>query len=343
MMVRRHRTSRRTAVLGLGMAFVLLGSSCSTDGGGTPRPTSTVEVRPQYVALVDAVVAQGARVWVETDLLKAWLAGPDRYESVLSRVLALAARPGVDGVKIADELGYRDGASEDQVRDFLAAATKDIHEGLPGRKVLVDFIVPELGCVFWWQPGSPSHASRLACAEQERTRDPATSLAAVDRYIAAGGIDVIDLSPGLRKGGDYTGWSTSRDAAMAVIWDEASRRWGDKVRLQARKALAHPGVYRGTMATAEADVTTFVDIPLAHGAQAVDIWTWGQPYKDGTYTLTDPGLASNALVQQLWERRKKGVELWTHMTPSSLQVGLAPDVAAATAIFSTIFVASGTG
>ena len=36
---------------------------------------------------------------------------------------------------------------------------------------------------------------------------------------------------------------------MAVIWQEADRRWGNKVRLQARKALAHPGKYQGTDAT----------------------------------------------------------------------------------------------
>ena len=342
-MAAKGRLRLRAATLGVAVALVLLGGSCTN---GTPGPdggSTKAEVRPQYAALVDAVVAQGGRVWIETDLLKAWLAGAERYEDVLARVLALADRPGVDGIKIADELGYRDGASPEQARDYLAQTTKAIHERLPGRKVLVDFIVPELGCVSWWDAEGPSSASRAACAEAERTRDPATSLAAVDGYINAGGVDVIDLSPGLRKGSDYSGWGTSRNAAMAVIWQEADRRWGNKVRLQARKALAHPGKYQGTDASAAADVETFVDIPLSHGAQAVDIWTWGQPYKGGTYTLTDPGLTSNALVQQLRERRSKDVDLWTHMTPSALQVGLAPDVAAATAIFSTIFVASGAG
>jgi hypothetical protein len=342
-MAAKRRLRLRTAALGVAAALVLLGGSCTDDGAGPVGGSTKAEVRPQYAAVVDAVVAQGGRVWIETDLLKAWLAGPERYEDVLARVLALADRPGVDGVKIADELGYRDGASPEQARDFLAQTTKAIHERLPGRKVLVDFIVPELGCISWWDAQGPSHTSREECAAAERTRDPATTLAAVDGYVSAGGVDVIDLSPGLRKGSDYTGWGTTRNAAMAVIWQEADRRWGDKIRLQARKALAHPGRYQGTEESAAADVETFVDIPLAHGAQAADIWTWGQPYKGGTYTLTDPGLTSNALIQQLRERRAKGVDLWTHMTPSALQVGLAPDVAAATAIFSTIFVASGAG
>ena len=99
----------------------------------------------------------------------------------------------------------------------------------------------------------------------------------------------------------------------------------------------------GTAADAAADVRTFVDIPLAHGAKAVDIWAWSQPYKGGTYTITDPGLQPNPLVEALRTRRDRGAELWTHMTPSSLQTGLEADVKAALTMFGTVFVASGTG
>jgi hypothetical protein len=342
------RAVRPAALLAAVVASLLLVTSCSTQTAPPPRPTGTAtatatEVRPQYVTLVDALAAHGARVWVETDLLRAWLDGPERYRSVLDRVVSLAGRPGVDGVKIADELGYRDGSTEPQVRDFLAAATRDVHQRLPGRKVLVDFIVPELGCVAWWAPQQPSHGSRMACASEQRAKDPAVTLAAVDAYVSGHGIDVVDLSAGLREASQYAGWGITRDDAMAAAWDQARGRWGSQVRLQARKALAHPGKYPGTAASAAADVRTFVDIPLEHGAKAVDVWTWGQPYKGGTYSLTDPGLASNPLVEQLSQRRRSGVQLWTHMTPSSLQVGLDRDVAAATGIFSTVFAASGTG
>ena len=343
---RRPARSVRAALAGL---LVLLAAGCTSgqpapDGTAAAGPSGTsVQARPQYAALVDAVVAHGGRVWIETDLLKAWLAGPETYDGVLARVLALASRPGVDGVKIADELGYRDGASPEQAAEFLARTTAAIHEALPGRKVLVDLIVPELGCAAWWEPSGPSHADRDRCAAAARTRDPAAALAAVDGYVSADGLDVVDLSPGLRSDGEYAAWGVSRDAVMAAAWDEADRRWGDEVHLQARKALAHPGRYPGTAASAAADVRTFVDVPLAHGAHAVDVWTWSQPYKGGTYQLTDRGLASNPLVEQLRARRARGVALWTHMTPSSLQIGLEQDVAAATAIFSTVFVASGTG
>ncbi|MFM6849322.1 MAG: hypothetical protein ACKOVB_09490 [Terrabacter sp.] len=353
----RRRPARRAsppaATLGLWVVLTLFGAAaCTTGSSATPSPSrsevATASVRPQYVALAAAVAAHGAKAWVEADLVRAWVAGPERYAEVLDKVVALAGRPGVAGVKVADELGYEDGTDATTDQAFLAATTRSLHERLPGRKVVVDLVVPELGCLSWAGvpasvAGADSLAGRRACGTGATARNPAVALTAVDRYVAKGGLDVVNLSAGLRSEAEYAAWGTTRDAAMAAAWDEASRRWGGTVRLQARKALAHPGAYPGTRESAEADVHTYVDVPLAHGAKAVDIWTWSQPYKGATYTLTDARLAPNALTRALLDRRRRGVELWTHMTPSSLQVGLDQDVAAAVSIFSGVLVASGTG
>lgn len=223
--------------------------------------------------------------------------------------------------------------------------------------MLIDVVVPELGCLAWQAfapPGTPGATAWAAasaaarremrgCAESEALNNPAATIAAVDGYVRDGGIDVLDLSGGLRDPAEYASWGTSRDAAMTAIWSEATRRWGAAVTLQARKALAHGGSYAKPAAAAEADVHTYVDIPLANGARAVDVWTWSQPYRGSQFQLTDPGLVDNALIAALRERRQRGASLWTHMTPSSLQRGLEDDVRAATSIFGTIFVTSGTG
>ena len=348
MNLRPRRSALPAAVLGV----VLLAGCAACSSGSEAAPSgpasASVTVKPKYVALAEAVAAHGAKAWVEADLVKAWLAGPEKYATALETVIALADRPGVAGVKIADELGYDDQTDATTVLAFLTSTTRTLHERLPGRKVVVDFIVPELGCLAWsgvpdTVAGPASAAGRRSCGAAEVGRNPAVALTAIDGYIGKGGLDVVDLSVGLRSDAEYADWGTTRDAAMAAAWDEASRRWRTKVRLQARKALAHSGPYEGTKETAEADVRTYVDIPLAHGAHAVDIWTWSQPYKGGTYTLTDPKLAPNDLTRALLERRRRGVELWTHMTPSSMQVGLEQDVATAVTIFSGVLVASGTG
>lgn len=303
------------------------------------RGSQTVAAAP-YVKLATSLVARGVDVWVETDLVKAYLAGPARYRQVLAISLDLARRKGVSGIKIADELGYHDGTTPDTARALVVKAAHDIHAAQPATKVLIDVVVPELGCLSW-RPDATDGEN--ICGATARIRDPAASLAAIDSYVATGALDVVDLSPGLGDAAFYAQQGTSRDDAMRFAWREAVRRWGGRVTLQARKALARPGPYPYTAARAEADVHTYVDIPLAEGAHAVDIWTWAQNYQGQFVTITDPGGQPNALTRALQERRAKGAKLWTHMTPSSLQVNLSRDVADVSAQFDAVFVAAGTG
>lgn len=303
------------------------------------RASQTVAASP-YVTLATSLVAHGVDVWVETDMVKAYLAGPQRYRQVLAISLDLARHKGVRGIKIADELGYHDGTTPDTARALVVLAAHDIHAAQPSTKVLIDVVVPELGCLSW----KPAPTSGMkVCGASARVRNPAASLTAIDSYVATGALDVVDLSPGLGDDAFYAQQGTSRDEAMRLSWREAVRRWGGRVTLQARKALARPGPYPYTAAQAEADVHTYVDIPLAEGAHAVDIWTWAQNYQGKFVTITDPGGRPNALTRALQDRRAEGAKLWTHMTPSSLQMDLGRDVAEVSAQFNAVFVAAGTG
>lgn len=326
-----------------GVAGALLVGACSRPVPGAVdvvQLSGRITAEARYVTLAAQLVARGTGVWVESDFVKASQAGPARYRQVLSIALDLARRPGVSGIKIADELGYHDGTDPAHARALLRQATQDIHSALPTSKVLIDMVVPELGCLSWTREAT---ADMRLCGASTRVQDPGATIAAVDDYIASSGLDVLDLSPGLRDDSWYAAQGSSRDAAMRIAWREAARRWGGRVTLQARKALAHPGRYPYTAARAEADVHTFVDIPLSEGAKAVDIWTWAQLYQGQFVTLTDPGAKPNALTRALQERRKKGAAVWTHMTPSALQVDLGYDVVAASREFDAIFVAAGTG
>jgi hypothetical protein len=302
---------------------------------------STALPRAPYIGMVDMVAAQRAKVWVEVDLVKAWETGPQRYADVLNIAVKLAARRGVVGIKIADELGYHDGLdTPERARAFLAQASRDIRSRLPDTKILVDMVVPQFGCLAW----ASEQAARLSCANSAAETSPAATIDAVDTYVAAKTFDVLDLSAGLLDQTTYLAWGTTRDQAMLAVWKEAVRRqWGALVTLQARKAMAHPGSYQGTAAQAEADLHTFVDIPLANGAKAVDIWAWRQMYEGSMYRLYDPGLRTNPLIAGLARRRAAGAHLFTHMSPSSVEVSQKTDVSAATAIFGAIFVAAGAG
>jgi hypothetical protein len=334
---------RRPTVAALALASLLVGG-CSAPTPGATSPSAGIdEARSttdgRYALLVADLHHRGTGVWIESDFVKAYLDGPARYHQVLDAALALARRPGVSGIKVADELGYHDGTDPEQASAVVKAAVRDIHTASPTTKVLIDVVVPELGCLSWTPTSTP--AMRM-CGANAQSSSPGASVAAVDGYVAAG-VDVIDLSTGLQDDGWYDGQGTSRDEAMRLCWREAVRRWGGTVTLQARKALAHPGAYDGGSARAQADVHTFVDIPLEEGAAAVDIWTWAQQYRGRLVTLTDPGGAPNALTVALQQRRKEGALLWTHMTPSVYQVDRQHDVPAVSRQFDVVFVAAGTG
>jgi len=305
--------------------------------GDTPAATTP------YEATVDAAARRRLQVWIETDLAKFWLRGRPQFDAAVRGLAALANRPGVVGVKIADELGYKDGFGDPRrVRAFLDDAAHSLRRAAPNRLILVDFVVPELGCA----PGLAAVAIMAdPCRAAARARYPALRLEAVDGYLASGDLDVIDLSTGLLEPSDYEGWGIDREAAQRAAWQEvASRGWQRHVVVQARKALAHPGPYPQYQAgSAQGDARVFLDLPREAGAAAVDVWTWRQTYKSEVVRLMDPGLEPNPLWDALRQRRERGMVLFTHFTPSSVERGLDADLDMLSTVFSGVFVAAGLG
>lgn len=351
------RLSRPVLAVVTGAAVAILPAAC---GGAAPHPAGP---RPEvsgplhgwtppqpealsplgdYQAAVKAAVAVHLRVWIETDLVKRWEEGPTWFRAAVSRVAELARQPGVAGIKIADELGYNDGMnSASKIRKFLSAAAQALHAAAPGKLILVDLVVPQLGCL----PGHQAAGSPAAtCARREQAAYPQLALPDVDTYLHMHAIDVLDLSTYLLSADTYKGWGANADSAQSAAWQEVDKRgWPRLVRLQARKALAHPGTYLGGSATSAADVQTYVDIPLAHDAHAVDIWTWNQLYEGQEYHLMNPGMRPNALWDQLQRLRHAGDVLFTHFSPHSVILGLHSDLAEIATVFTDIFLPAGTG
>lgn len=354
------RACRAAAVLAV---TAVMASACSTPTGpvafnqpppaapkvlwSSPPPVKRPSPPPMappgdYVRAVGIAVQDHLRVWIETELVTRWLAGPASFRTGIRRVAFLAGRPGVAGIKIADEMGYQDGlTSPAQMRRFLLATARALHAAVPHALILVDMVVPELGC----QPGAELAGSPAAtCAAQARAAYPQLALSQISSYLRLHAIDVLDLSAGLLEPSTYAAWGTTTDVAEAAAWRVVGRLgWGKLVHLQGRKALAHPGRYTGTLKQAEATVHTYVDIPLSSGAGAVDIWAWRQQYKDATYRLLNPGLQANTLWTALEQRRRDHDVLFTHMSPTSVESGLATDLAKIATVFTNIFIAAGTG
>lgn len=311
----------------------------------TPLPPSSTGPRMStdpYADLAMRMTTLGVDVWFETDLVERWLQGPAAFEETLARLGQLAAVTGVRGFKVADELGYNDGLnSPAQVEAFLRDVRAGLRARVRGAKVLVDVVIPELGCLGWSPLGS------TGCAGQARSQYPAASTAEVSRYLRLGLVDRLDLSTSLLDEWTYRRWGLTPAVAQRMAWSQVDRLgWAGLTALQGRKALADIGGYQGSPQQAAQDVRTYVDIPTAEGAVGVDIWTWRQQYDGGTVSLLDDALGDNPLWDALQVRHRRGVRLFTHMTPSLLpatRAARAREYSRVADVFDAVFVAAGTG
>jgi len=334
---------------------LLLVSGCASDAGraagppnggrpsghgGTFAPVSASS--DPYAASIDMFHRLGLQVWVDSDLAGRWQDGRQAFHAALVRDAQLAQRPGVVGIKVADELGYNDGLdTPEQVQQFLDATAKALHRMAPGTRILVDMVVPDLGCLGWLASQLPQAGQ---CAAQERSANPAANMRAVGGYLASGTIDALDLSTSLRDPDEYASWGIGIDQAQRAAWTEVKRLgWANEVTLQTRHAMAHPGTYPSDAATAWTDVDTYVQIPTAEGAHAVQVWTWRQEYDGQTVRLVDPGLRPNPLWQALLAARRAGVFMTTTFTPSSVEKSPEVDARMIAQVFQGVYVAAGTG
>ncbi len=325
------------------------GARASAGAGAGPRqPAVTSPAAPplapigSYQKAVESALADHLRVWIEADLVKRWEEGPNSFAAAVHRVAVLADRPGVAGIKIADELGYKDGMdSAAMIRDFLSDAARALHAAAPGKLLLVDMLVPELGCLPGHQPPGSGPAE---CDSRQLVRYPQLSLRSVGSYLRMRVINVLDLSADLQTASTYAVWGATAATAETDAWQEADHLgWPALVHLQARKALAFPGSFTGTPSEVAADLHVFVEVPLQNGASAVDIWAWHQEFDGQMYQLMNPGMRPNPLWSGLAQLRRDGDVLFTHMSPSSVESSVSGDLAEIATVFTDIFLPAGTG
>jgi hypothetical protein len=303
---------------------------------GSPGITST----DPYLRTAEELRSRKVRVWFEIDLVAPWLDGPTTFRRAVQRVAELARFPGTVGFKVADELGYHDGlSSQVQVIAFLRATRAALTRVAPDAQVLVDAVVPELGCL------SGLDAAGAACAREVRATSPGATVDTVSSYLAAGLVDRLDLSGGLLTASDYRDRGLTLLQADRRVWRRVDALgWSTRTGLQGRKALAMDGGWSGTDATASNAGKLYVDVPRQYGAHAVDIWAWRQAYDGGTYSLLATDLRPNPLWDVLLARKRAGAHLFTHVTPSTLSTGVlrrAHEYDLIASAFDDVFVAAG--
>ncbi len=324
------------------------GGPAAADTPSTPNTPIPIVVPPspgnvdRYLKAIQTAGDDGLRVWIEADLVKRWRAGAESFQQGIDVIAREAQNSAVVGIKIADELGYHDGlTSASQIDDFLDASATALRAAAPGKRILVDIVVPELGCLPDYQPAI---AAATACTTTQERNYPQLTLSAFDGYLQRHDVDVVDVSTYLQSDSTYATWGIATNTAETAAWQNiAARGWASLVTVNARKALAHAGTYGGTAADADAALHTYADIPIQAGGHAVDIWAWRQFYQGQIYRLMDAGPTDNSLWEAILARRRAGDQLFTHFSPTSVESTLDSDMKMLATAFTDVFVAAGTG
>ncbi|MEU6721183.1 hypothetical protein ABZ897_57860 [Nonomuraea sp. NPDC046802] len=319
--------------------------SSSTTARATPTATSSPSPTiaaddPVGQALAQAQ-KQSLRIWLESDLVNVWKAGPAQLKVAAERLKLYANQSGVVGVKFAYDLGLRGFNSTDEIARFVREASQVLRATLPaGRQIAVDVVIPELGC-----------GAHQACVAAMRKAHPLTTLAAVERFVLSGGIDAVNISPGLFSK-EYEPFKIQPATAISNVWLRIRLlSWKTKMPglfIGSREiGLAHADETRSNKGDAdevarERDaanklVNERVDVPLARGVDHVVLWTWKQSFSGQTWRLTDSGGGSNAVWDAL-RTRQNLLRLSVAYNPREPETNVADDVQRIAEVASAIFI-----
>ncbi|GGS84353.1 hypothetical protein GCM10010156_48700 [Planobispora rosea] len=278
--------------------------TASTSPAPTPSPSASAVSDPADPTAQAIRHAQGLglRIWLETDLVAAWQAGPDQLKATAARLAQQANQPNVLGVKFAAELGLRGTfTSPEEVHRFVSEASAALRATMPpGRRLAVDVVIPELGC-----------GRTTQCLTTMGTRYPLLTRANVQQYVLTGAVDAINVaSPLFQPFLDiYKQAGISPERVLQQQW-MALRilGWNREVPgldIGARDlGLAHPD-NKPALAGADAEtaVKARVDGPLRLGAEHVVLWTWKQTWNNVAWRLNDAGLRTNGIWEALAKRK----------------------------------------
>ncbi|MEV4841027.1 hypothetical protein AB0K05_41455 [Nonomuraea sp. NPDC049486] len=326
--------------------------SATTSSTSAPTPTATpVEsLSPDATAspaatdqpgtaAIKAARAAGLRIWVESDLADDYLAGATRFRTALDALAEDARQPGVIGVKFADNLAYSGFTSADDVEAFLSHTVAVLRQAVPGKRLAIGVVVPELGC-----------GAATACVAAMRDKAPLATKELVERYIKASAVEQVYVSNGLFASAYHqhqlhdpkTGKQQPITPAIATRAQWLSIKaldWDTLAQISSREyGLAHSGTAAPwDDAQATAQINARIGTVIGLGVPTVTLW--GHHAVDGgrTYRLLDADLASNRLWSQLI-RQQLRERLSVVFDPRSTELGIRQDIAALSKAAGEIFI-----
>ncbi|MFB9963941.1 hypothetical protein ACFFOP_15265 [Sinosporangium siamense] len=269
------------------------------------------------------------RTWVSTELADDWKAGDEAYTDALKRVVAQASRPGVVGVRFTSQLGYNDTFTDtEEINRFVAATSKVLREAVPGKKLALHTVVPELAC-----------GTSEECRAEMRQKYPRVTPEQVETYLTSGAVDQLAIDDGLL--GQYSRWKIDAEKAQRNQWLQVqARAWDAYGQIAAEDAgLIKPGGSPLNAAQADKTVAERVAMPLlANAAEVVNVWTRWQDAEGVAHTVYGKAFAANPTWDRLAKLDEVKPRLATFYDPASPEVDTATDVAKLAEVFGQVYV-----
>lgn len=269
------------------------------------------------------------RVWVESDLADDYLAGDTRFRAALESLAQAAQQPGVTGVKFADNLAYSGFTSSRDVETFLQRAAGALRQAVPGKRLAIGVVVPELGC-----------GAARTCITAMRAKAPLATKQLVERYLKAAAVEQVYVSTGLfaaayrqhQVSDQKTEEPQPITPALATRAQWLSIKalgWDTLAQISSREyGLAHSGPTAAWGdAHAAAQINARIGTVIGLGAPTVTLWGHRAVDGDRTYRLLDSGLAMNPVWSQLI-RQNLRERLAVVFDPRATEVGIRQDIAA---------------
>ncbi|MCG5219952.1 hypothetical protein [Streptosporangium sp. KLBMP 9127] len=281
---------------------------------------------------VSAAKAAGMRVWVDTELADDWKAGTEQFTAAVKRVGALAAQPGVTGIRFSSQLGYgATFANAEEITKFVTAASAALRSAAPGKKLAVHTLVPEFGC-----------GTSDACRTEMAKKYPMLAPDQVGSYVTSGAIDQLALDSGLART-EYTPWKISAEKVLRNQWIQVrARAWDAYAHIAAEDAgFAGPTssqltAKQATDAIAERISRTLMD----DGAETVTLWTRWQDAEGKVYRVLGDKHAANPTWDQLAKLTAVKPRLSTLYNPATPEVDTATDLKKLAEVFSQVYLTS---
>ncbi|MFG1948856.1 hypothetical protein [Nonomuraea sp. NPDC048826] len=277
---------------------------------------------------VKAAAANGMRVWIDTELADDHQAG--KLADTAKKIAALAAQPGVAGIRFSSGLGYNQTfATAEELDAFVLSAATTLRKLAPGKKLAVQTAVPALGC------GADEECKKALTAKR-----PLPDPDRVGAWLAQGLVDQLSLDGG-HFATEYATWGIDAATAQRNQWIQVrARAWDAYAQIAAEDTgFAAPGGSGLTAEQATKTITERVAAPLQDdAAETVTLWTRWQDAQGRVSRVSGEKWAANPTWDQLKKLTAVRARLATLYDPVTPEVDVATDLKSLSEIFGQLYV-----